>query len=281
MTASTPEMVAILMTDLVGSTAMADRVGPAVAEQLRSEHFALLRGALERAGGREVKNLGDGLMVVFSSASQALACAVAMQQAVEARNRRAEEQLARRAARPNSNSISRGFAALALINCGRGEEARELCLVEDFQSVPWDWMWLLSIFLWADACCALGLGDRAQELYELLTPFANMLAVSGTLVAGSIDWALGALATTLERYEQAEAHFAAAAEIEERFGAPLFVARTRTGWARALIARGRPEDLERAQQMLEQAEETAVRLGGGLVAGEVADCRAALAALSG
>ena len=81
------------MTDLVGSTAMADRIGPAAAEKLRPEHFGLLRGALERTGGREVKNLGDGLMVVFGSAAQSLACAVEMQQAVEARNRRAEERL--------------------------------------------------------------------------------------------------------------------------------------------------------------------------------------------
>ena len=85
-------MVAVLMTDLVGSTAMADRLGPSAAEELRLEHFALLRGALERTGGREVKNLGDGLMVVFDGAAQSLACAAQMQQAVEARNRRAEER---------------------------------------------------------------------------------------------------------------------------------------------------------------------------------------------
>lgn len=83
-----------MMTDLVGSTATADRLGPAGAEELRGEHFGLLRGALERTGGREVKNLGDGLMVVFSSAAQALDCAVAMQQTVEARNRSAAEPLA-------------------------------------------------------------------------------------------------------------------------------------------------------------------------------------------
>jgi DNA-binding SARP family transcriptional activator len=87
------ETVSVLMTDLVGSTAIADRVGPVVAEGLRAEHFGLLRGALERTGGREVKTLGDGLMVVFSSASGALLCAVQMQQAVEARNRRSEERL--------------------------------------------------------------------------------------------------------------------------------------------------------------------------------------------
>ncbi len=81
------------MTDLVGSTAMGARVGPAAAEDLRAEHFGLLREAIERTGGREVKTLGDGLMVVFSSASQALACAAQMQQAVEACNRRAQEHL--------------------------------------------------------------------------------------------------------------------------------------------------------------------------------------------
>jgi hypothetical protein len=52
------------------------------------------------------------------------------------------------------------------------------------------------------------------------------------------------------------------------------------GWARALIARGRPEDLDRAQQLVGPAKETAERLGAGLVTREVADCRAALASIS-
>ncbi len=92
-TLTATETVSVLMTDLVGSTAIADRVGHVAAEDLRLQHFGLLRGAVEHTGGREVKNLGDGLMVVFDSASQSLACAVEMLQAVEARNRRAEEQL--------------------------------------------------------------------------------------------------------------------------------------------------------------------------------------------
>ena len=54
-----------------------------------------------------------------------------------------------------------------------------------------------------------------------------------------------------------------------------------TSGARTLIARGRPEGLDRALHMLEQAEETAARLGGGLVTREVAACRAALAAIGG
>jgi class 3 adenylate cyclase len=175
----------------------------------------------------------------------------------------------------------RGAAALALIESGREDEARELALAEDFQSLPWNITWLQSIVAWAAACRRLCLVDRAGELYELLTPFSGQLAISGAGVYGSIDWALGVLATTLERYEQATAHFAAAAEIEERLGAPLFLARTRAGWARALIARGRPEELDRARFMLERAEDTAQRLGAEGITREVAECNTALAAIRG
>jgi class 3 adenylate cyclase len=38
----------MLVTDLVGSTAIADRIGPVATEALRTEHFGLLREALER-----------------------------------------------------------------------------------------------------------------------------------------------------------------------------------------------------------------------------------------
>ena len=85
--------VTVLFTDLVESTALMSRVGEAAAEELRREHFALLREAFERVGGDEVKNLGDGLMVVFPRAADAVAGAVAAQQAFELRNRRAVEPM--------------------------------------------------------------------------------------------------------------------------------------------------------------------------------------------
>jgi class 3 adenylate cyclase len=88
------ETVTVLITDLVGSTGLASRVGPAAADDLRHEHFALLRDAVRAAGGEEVKSTGDGLMVVFRGASAAVACAVAIQQRMERRNRAAAEPLA-------------------------------------------------------------------------------------------------------------------------------------------------------------------------------------------
>jgi predicted ATPase/class 3 adenylate cyclase len=87
------ETVTILITDLVGSTRLESRVGPIVAEGLREEHFGLLREAVSEAGGREVKNTGDGLMVAFPSAAAAVSCAVSIQQRFERRNRSAAEAL--------------------------------------------------------------------------------------------------------------------------------------------------------------------------------------------
>jgi class 3 adenylate cyclase/tetratricopeptide (TPR) repeat protein len=90
---TTVETVTILITDLVGSTGLESRVGPVVADELRRDHFGVLREAIEEGDGDEVKNTGDGLMVAFSGASAAVETAVRMQQLMERRNRDAEERL--------------------------------------------------------------------------------------------------------------------------------------------------------------------------------------------
>jgi class 3 adenylate cyclase len=87
------ESAAILFTDVVGSTELSQRLSPETAEEVRRGHFSILRQAIAEAGGNEIKNLGDGLMVVFNSASAALACAVAMQQSVERDNRDREHSV--------------------------------------------------------------------------------------------------------------------------------------------------------------------------------------------
>ena len=80
-------VVTLLFTDLVGSTDLLDELGDDQGEQLHRTHFRLLREAVADRGGQEVKNLGDGLMVVFTSAVQALDCAIAMQRAIARHNR--------------------------------------------------------------------------------------------------------------------------------------------------------------------------------------------------
>jgi class 3 adenylate cyclase/tetratricopeptide (TPR) repeat protein len=72
-------IVALLFTDLVGSTSMYDRIGDERAEAVRRAHFAGLRDVVAAHGGQEVKSLGDGLMVTFTSAVAAVEAAVEMQ----------------------------------------------------------------------------------------------------------------------------------------------------------------------------------------------------------
>lgn len=79
-----PGAAAVLFTDIVGSTELIDRFGEDGAHERRQRHFAQLREAVAEHGGREVKSLGDGLMVIFSEPGPAAECAAAMQRAVAA-----------------------------------------------------------------------------------------------------------------------------------------------------------------------------------------------------
>jgi class 3 adenylate cyclase/tetratricopeptide (TPR) repeat protein len=90
---SNTQTVTVVFTDLVDSTVIAEHLGPQAAEELRQTHFRLLRGAITGSGGTEVKNLGDGLMVTYSSPSRALAGAVGMQQAIDHHNRSGAQPL--------------------------------------------------------------------------------------------------------------------------------------------------------------------------------------------
>ena len=93
MTAASPVGISVLFCDLVGSTALAARVGASEAERLRTRYYELLRGAIERHGGTEVKSTGDGVMAVFAGVSAAMDAGVAMQQALDQHNRSGDERM--------------------------------------------------------------------------------------------------------------------------------------------------------------------------------------------
>ena len=80
------EHVIVLFTDVVGSTELSSAHVPEEADEIRRRHFAVLRRCVQSTGGHEAKSLGDGIMVVFESATAALDCAVAVQQGVAAEN---------------------------------------------------------------------------------------------------------------------------------------------------------------------------------------------------
>lgn len=71
--------VTILFTDVEGSTGLGARTDDESARDILRSQEEMIRAQLTDHGGRQVKNLGDGLMIAFSSARRALTCAVAIQ----------------------------------------------------------------------------------------------------------------------------------------------------------------------------------------------------------
>jgi adenylate cyclase len=75
--------VAVLFTDIVGSTAMTQERGDAGAQLVVHEHNAIVRDALALHGGRKIKHTGDGIMATFPQITSAVEGAVAMQEACQ------------------------------------------------------------------------------------------------------------------------------------------------------------------------------------------------------
>ncbi len=82
----------VMFTDIVSSTELRLRLGEDAADDVRASHDAALTGAVEANSGRVVKHLGDGVMAVFESCTDALFAAVAVQQAVDLDNRRSDAE---------------------------------------------------------------------------------------------------------------------------------------------------------------------------------------------
>jgi class 3 adenylate cyclase len=74
--------VTLLFTDIEGSTRLLERLGDRYVEVL-GDHRRLLRAAFAEFNGYEVGTEGDAFFVAFSSASDAVAAAVAAQRALK------------------------------------------------------------------------------------------------------------------------------------------------------------------------------------------------------
>jgi class 3 adenylate cyclase len=71
--------VALLFSDLQGSTALYERVGDAKAFNIVREHFALLASIVRDHDGAVVKTIGDAVMASFGDPANAVKAALAMQ----------------------------------------------------------------------------------------------------------------------------------------------------------------------------------------------------------
>ena len=74
--------VAIVVTDIIGSTELARELGDDRFFDLVARHQAVVRLEAERGGALSIKPQGDGVFLVFASADDALAAAQAIQRAL-------------------------------------------------------------------------------------------------------------------------------------------------------------------------------------------------------
>ncbi len=147
---------------------------------------------------------------------------------------------------------------------GRDDRARsalESMAASGFGGCPIDVTWPVAMAMWAEVAAALDHTSSAALLREALSPYRDRLAGMASVILGTIAFHLGLLATTTGDFDTAESDFAHAAAIEERIGAPTWLARTRLEWARMLLRRSGPGDPQRSRELLTQALDVARDFG--------------------
>jgi len=74
--------VALLFSDLRGSTALYERVGDSMAYNIVRDHFAFLAAIVRDHDGAIVKTIGDAVMASFGDPADAVRAAIAMQRRI-------------------------------------------------------------------------------------------------------------------------------------------------------------------------------------------------------
>ncbi len=75
--------VAILFSDIEESTALNERVGDRAWVKLIGEHDKMVRKLVKERSGHVVKSQGDGFMIAFAQAEQAVRCGIDIQHALQ------------------------------------------------------------------------------------------------------------------------------------------------------------------------------------------------------
>lgn len=164
--------------------------------------------------------------------------------------------------------VFRAILALAYVAGDLRNEARNLLAVDlktEFVDLPADLTWLAAHVIYAHVTADLGDRRAAEVLYGRLRAWGGQFVYPGLSGLGSVDHALGRLATVLGRFDEADRHLASALERAERIGAPLWLARAQLSSASLLLARDAPGDRPRNVALLEEAIAGARRVGAGAV----------------
>lgn len=156
------------------------------------------------------------------------------------------------------------MAATALCEAGHSADARRVFdrgLAQGLADLPHNWAALAIPALCALVCAHLDDAPRAKTLYTLIGPYAHRYVDMGPAWLGSASHYLGLLSATLDRLDEANAHFSRAADAHRAIGATAWLARTQLDWAAVLLNRSSAGDASRAAELLREALVAARQLG--------------------
>ena len=169
------------------------------------------------------------------------------------------------AANPKAAAIAKCLLGLLYSETARPDEARPLydeAAMSRFAALSGRPTWLYTLSNWTLVCSSFRDQIGAEVLLELLAPYGDQIVTLNSVAyTGSVRHYLGLLCAVLDRREEASHHFASAAEIHRRIGAPAWLARTQLAWAQTLLESGSSTDRATAERLVHDAVTAAERLG--------------------
>ena len=164
-----------------------------------------------------------------------------------------------------ADSLWRPALAVLLAEIGDVEAARrELKELVDagLETIPRGGLGVGGLTYLADACALIEDDALAAPIYEQLLVFEgqNMVIGSAVMCYGAADRMLGALATVMQRWDDAERHLENALVLNRRLGSPTWIAHTLYERARLALRQGPPQDPDAARERVSEALDAARRI---------------------
>lgn len=155
--------------------------------------------------------------------------------------------------------------AFLIAEQGRLDEAR--AALREFDDAAFDRLhdrnWPASWFQLARVAFLVGDVETAQRLLApARVPTERCVQVSlATVCLGSVDLAVAWLHHAVGDLDRAHDHYQVAEEVNARIGARSWLAQAQADHARMLLARGHPDDAERARHLAATSHQTALDIG--------------------
>jgi tetratricopeptide (TPR) repeat protein len=139
---------------------------------------------------------------------------------------------------------------------GRRDGAREqleVLAADDFAALPHDGNWMVGAAILATVCHLLNDEQRASALYNEFVEYEEFVVLAGLPadILGSAHHFLMLLAATMKRWDAFERHASEALTRNEAMGGRPWLATTQVELASVLAARNRPDDANRARDLLD------------------------------